>query len=156
MVVLVATVLGVVSGHTQLYAVNKLGGALTKGEYIIPSNMGNAPVTVQTIKTDALRCRSSSMSTSGVDILTITGGTNVTFQYRHADTPSVKNIDVMSKSHIGPCTVYMALASSKGEGDAWFKVFEESYDTKVKKWCTNKVIDNNGKLIFRIPDDIPK
>ncbi|KAJ2236465.1 hypothetical protein H4R99_000809 [Coemansia sp. RSA 1722] len=143
-----------VFGHTQLYAVNQSGKTLTKSKYMIKSNMGNAPVTVPKINTDSLKCRSSSMSTSGVDILTVRGGTNVTFQYKHEDTKSVTNIPVMSASHFGPCTVFMALASTKGESDSWFKIFEEGWNKSDKEWCTRKVIKNDGKLEFQIPNDI--
>ncbi|KAJ1805014.1 hypothetical protein LPJ56_006610 [Coemansia sp. RSA 2599] len=153
-VVLATTIASVVHGHTQLYAVNESGKALTKGKYIIKSNMGNGPVTVEKIDTDALKCRSSSMSTDGVDTLTVAGGRNVTFQYQHEDTKSVKNISVMSASHFGPCTVFMAPVSSKGESDSWFKIFEEGWDKKEKEWCTRKVIKNDGKLEFQIPNDI--
>ncbi|KAJ2179196.1 hypothetical protein GGF45_002518, partial [Coemansia sp. RSA 551] len=49
----------------------------------------------------------------------------------------------------------MAPLESNGEGDVWFKVYEEGWNKNTKKWCTNKVIDNNGKLDITIPKGIP-
>ncbi|KAJ1756198.1 hypothetical protein LPJ54_006828, partial [Coemansia sp. RSA 1824] len=62
--------------------------------------------------------------------------------------------EVIPVSHTGPCIVYMATAESKGEGNAWFKIFEEGYDSSSKKWCTDKLIANKGKLDITIPGDI--
>ncbi|KAJ1854625.1 hypothetical protein GGH12_004162 [Coemansia sp. RSA 1822] len=61
----------------------------------------------------------------------------------------------MSASHQGPCLGYMAPLESNGEGDVWFKIYEEGWNKETKKWCTNKVIDNDGKLDITIPKDIP-
>ncbi|KAJ1805037.1 hypothetical protein LPJ56_006606, partial [Coemansia sp. RSA 2599] len=126
------------NAHTQLFAVEGPDGSFDEGKYIIPSNMGNAPVVGDAILTDSLRCRSASMSTSGIDSLNVTAGDSVTFRYRHKDTKKYTNTLVMSRSHTGPCTVYMAPVESKGEGKTWFKVFYEAYDEENKNWCTTK------------------
>ncbi|KAJ2695055.1 hypothetical protein GGH99_000360 [Coemansia sp. RSA 1285] len=61
----------------------------------------------------------------------------------------------MSRSHVGPCMVYMAPLSSQGEGNVWFKVFEQGWDTEAKQWCTVMVIDNDGFFDVTIPAEIP-
>lgn len=61
-------------------------------------------------------------------------------------------------SHKGPCAVYMksvtSASESSGEGDGWFKIWEEGYDTRARKWCSDKVIDNDGVMNIKIPDDL--
>ncbi|KAJ2087061.1 hypothetical protein IW138_005218 [Coemansia sp. RSA 986] len=61
----------------------------------------------------------------------------------------------MNRSHAGPCMVYMAPLSSQGDGDVWFKIFEEGYDVDEKKYCTIQVIDNHGRMDVTIPKEIP-
>lgn len=41
-----------------------------------------------------------------------------------------------------------------GVGDGWFKVFEEDYDSAAGKWCTEKLIPNDGHLSVNIPNDL--
>ncbi|KAJ2698279.1 hypothetical protein FB645_005685 [Coemansia sp. IMI 203386] len=143
------------NAHTQLYGIEGPDGSFEQGKYIIPSSMGNAPVVGDAILTDSLRCRSASMSTTGIDALDVTAGNDVTFRYYHKATSQYNNSPVMSRSHMGPCTAYMAPVSSKGDGKSWFKVFYEGYDADEKKWCTTKVIDNDGDFVFTVPKNIP-
>lgn len=61
--------------------------------------------------------------------------------------------------HMGPCAVYMkkvdsAIASNNAAGHGWFKIYDESYDEAAGKWCTTKMLENNGLLSVKIPDDI--
>ncbi|KAJ2671493.1 hypothetical protein GGI25_005482 [Coemansia spiralis] len=72
--------------------------------------------------------------------------------YSHYNSVTVS---VMSRSHIGPCMIYMAPLESNGDGNAWFKIYESGWDTTNKKWCTTKVIDNNGLFNATIPTNIP-
>jgi len=65
----------------------------------------------------------------------------------------------MNPQHEGPCAVYMkkvdsAAASNNAAGDGWFKIWDEAYDQAAGKWCTNKMIDNNGHLAVTVPSDI--
>lgn len=41
-----------------------------------------------------------------------------------------------------------------GNGDSWFKIWDEGYDATNSKWCTEKLIDNNGLLSVKIPPDL--
>ncbi|KAJ2769779.1 hypothetical protein IWQ56_002419 [Coemansia nantahalensis] len=61
--------------------------------------------------------------------------------------------DVISASHTGPVIVYMAPADSNGEGDVWFKIYEDGW-SKDGGWATDKLIKNNGEVSFKIPSDI--
>lgn len=43
-----------------------------------------------------------------------------------------------------------------GNGDSWFKIWDEGYDTTTSKWCTEKrIVDTNGLLSVKIPGGLP-
>lgn len=46
------------------------------------------------------------------------------------------------------------LANNTAAGQGWFKIFYEAYDTTTEKWCTEKLIANNGLLSVTIPADL--
>ena len=65
----------------------------------------------------------------------------------------------IASSHKGPCQIYAkkvdsALTNNTAAGDGWFKLWEEYYDESVNKWCTEKLIDNNGLLPVTLPEDL--
>lgn len=39
-------------------------------------------------------------------------------------------------------------------GDGWFNIYKDDYDQNAKKWCTEKLITNNGLLSVKIPGDL--
>lgn len=39
-------------------------------------------------------------------------------------------------------------------GDGWFKIYESTFDEDAGQWCTEKLIENNGHLSVKIPEDI--
>lgn len=47
-----------------------------------------------------------------------------------------------------------AAANKTAGGDGWFKIMEDGYDEKAKKWCTEKLIPNNGHLAAKVPGDL--
>ncbi|GES56841.1 endoglucanase [Aspergillus terreus] len=81
----------------------------------------------------------------------------LTFEFReYPDAAQPGAIDI---SHKGPCAVYMkkvddATADDNAAGDGWFKIWQEDYDSAAGKWCTEKLIDNDGFLSVRVPEDI--
>ena len=85
-------------------------------------------------------------------------GASITFWWRAwADYAQPGSID---SSHMGPCAVYLKqtanMSSESGEGDGWFKIWEEDYDESVGKWCTDKLIDNEGFLTVSLPSGLPR
>lgn len=38
-----------------------------------------------------------------------------------------------------------------GHGDGWFKLFDDGYDAGSDKWCSDKLIDNNGYFSVVLP-----
>lgn len=81
----------------------------------------------------------------------------LTFEFREwTDGSQPGSLD---PSHKGPCAVYMkhvddASADDNAAGEGWFKIWELGYDESAGKWCTEKLIENNGLLSARIPDGL--
>lgn len=83
-------------------------------------------------------------------------GSKITFEYRvWPDGSKPGAIDI---SHKGPCAVYMKKVDSAikdtATGAGWFNIYKDNYDAAARKWCTEKLIDNNGHLTVTIPGDI--
>ena len=80
-------------------------------------------------------------------------GSKLTFEWR--TWPDAEQPGSIDPNHKGPCTVYMKkvddATTDKAAGDGWFKIFEEDYDNAAGKWCTEKLIPNNGHLSVIIP-----
>ena len=84
-------------------------------------------------------------------------GSALTFEWR--DWPDASQPGSIDISHKGPCAVYMkkvtdSSASNNAAGDGWFKIMEDGYDTSAGKWCTEKLIPDNGHLAATIPKDL--
>lgn len=47
------------------------------------------------------------------------------------------------------------MATSTAAGSGWVKIWDEGYDSTTGKWCTEKLIDNQGLLSIRIPTNVP-
>ncbi|KAJ1795513.1 hypothetical protein LPJ59_004300, partial [Coemansia sp. RSA 2399] len=61
---------------------------------------------------------------------------------------------IIDASHLGPCLVYVAPLENNGQGDVWFKIFEEGYNSTTKLWCVDKIRANHGMLDITLPSDI--
>jgi hypothetical protein len=92
--------------------------------------------------------------TKGVSrVQPVRDGALLTFEFREwADDASKGAID---RGHYGPCAVYLKKVSSavddEAAGDGWFKLFDHGYDASTKRWCTDEIIDNNGRLSVNLP-----
>ena len=90
-------------------------------------------------------------------VCSASASSTITFEYRSwPDGSQPGSIDI---SHKGPCAVYMkkvdsAMADNNAVGPGWFKIFAEDYDAGAGKWCTEKVLANNGYLSVKLPSDI--
>jgi len=90
-------------------------------------------------------------------IATANAGSTLAFEWRTwPDGSKAGSIDPV---HKGPCAVYMkkvdnSAASNNAAGDGWFKIMEDGYDSTAGKWCTEKLIPNDGHLAATIPKDL--
>ncbi|KAL1597897.1 hypothetical protein SLS60_008385 [Paraconiothyrium brasiliense] len=92
--------------------------------------------------------------TKGVNFVnSVNDGSTLTFEMRSwPDDPSKESLD---RGHYGPCAVYLKKVSSaiedKGAGEGWFKLMDDGYHADTDKWCTDRLIDNNGRLSVELP-----
>ena len=89
-------------------------------------------------------------------VCSITSGDTITFEFR--EWPNLENPGSIDPSHKGPCAVYMKKTddptTDQGYGDGWFKIWEQGYDSKRRKWCTEDLITNNGFMSVQMPSDL--
>ncbi|KAI9141183.1 glycosyl hydrolase family 61-domain-containing protein [Paraphysoderma sedebokerense] len=76
-------------------------------------------------------------------------GDTVTFQFYH-NGPSASD-DIIDKSHLAPCSVYLSNADASGNPTGWFKIFQKGYNSGSKQWCSDELIAARGKLPVQIP-----
>ncbi|OAG09726.1 uncharacterized protein CC84DRAFT_1202378 [Paraphaeosphaeria sporulosa] len=92
--------------------------------------------------------------TKGVNFVSpVKDGSTLTFEMRSwPDNPSKESLD---RGHYGPCAVYLKKVTSaiddKGAGDGWFKLMDDGYHADTDKWCTDRLIDNKGRLSVELP-----
>ncbi|CCU74678.1 CELP0027 Effector like protein [Blumeria hordei DH14] len=83
-------------------------------------------------------------------------GSTLGFEYH--TYPDRSQEGSIEPSHKGPCAVYMkavpSASEASGEGEGWFKVWEQGYDSSSKKWCSDNIIDNNGIMNVQLPSDL--
>lgn len=90
-------------------------------------------------------------------VASVNAGDTLAFEWR--DWPDASQPGSIDPSHKGPCAVYMkkvdnSAASNNAAGDGWFKIMGDGYDSPVGKWCTEKLIPNDGHLAATIPNDL--
>lgn len=82
-------------------------------------------------------------------------GSVLTFAFR--ETPDFSSPGALDPSHKGPCAVYMkrlVTPMARADGDSWFKIWDEGYDTADNMWCTKKLMGNNGLLSVKLPSSL--
>ncbi|KAF3035834.1 hypothetical protein E8E12_006932 [Didymella heteroderae] len=115
-------------------------------------NPGTVGSPIGSLNSDDMACNVG--GTKGVSrVQPVPDGALITFEIRSsANDPSKHRL---SRSHHGPCAVYLKKVASavedKAVGDGWFKLFDHGYDASTKRWCTDDIIDNNGLLSVRLP-----
>ncbi|KXX82068.1 putative endo-beta-1,4-glucanase D [Madurella mycetomatis] len=84
-------------------------------------------------------------------------GDKLTFEFRAwADASQPGVID---SSHLGSAAIYLKpvsnMTTSSAAGPNWFKIYAEGYDENMRKWATEKLIDNHGLLSINLPVGLP-
>ena len=121
------------------------------------NNIQQATFPISSITSDDMACGVNG-ETGVARVCPVTAGSTFTLEYREVpDNAAVGSLDI---SHKGTCAVYMksvtsAMASNNAGGDGWFKIFWEDYDTTAGKWCTEKIMANQGHLSVTIPSELP-
>ncbi|KAL5118791.1 hypothetical protein ACEQ8H_003294 [Pleosporales sp. CAS-2024a] len=111
-----------------------------------PSN-GNSPIL--DVTSPAMNCNGGKAT---ADFISVAAGSEITLQWHHNDpaTTSGDQDEPIAKSHMGPVMVYMAKASTNGEGAVWTKIFEDGLNNG--KWAIQKFIDNKGQITVKLPN----
>lgn len=84
----------------------------------------------------------------------VAAGSEISFVWR--TWPDGSKPGSLDPGHQGPCAVYMKAVTdatkSPGYGAGWFKIWEDGY--RDGKFCAQRIIDNNGRMTVRIPNDL--
>ncbi|KAG8807065.1 hypothetical protein FRC17_004665 [Serendipita sp. 399] len=92
-------------------------------------------------------------------IIPVPAGATVTAEFHHTLTSGPSDPeDPIAKGHNGPIMVYLAKVDSALQtsvtGLKWFKIYEDGL-TSDGRWAVERLIDNKGKVNFKIPTCIP-
>ncbi|KAL7961765.1 glycoside hydrolase family 61 protein [Trichoderma compactum] len=84
-------------------------------------------------------------------------GSLLTFEFRlWPDGQAPGSID---PGHLGPCAVYVKkvndMFTESAAGGGWFKIWEDGYNPVTKKWCVDRLVENNGLLSVNLPQGLP-
>ncbi|KAL2840659.1 glycosyl hydrolase family 61-domain-containing protein [Aspergillus pseudoustus] len=146
-----------VAGHTMMSTLYVDGENQGDGACIrMHRDPEHATFPIEPLANDAMACGYDGEIASS-RICPASQGSTLTFEFReYADGSKPGSID---ESHKGPCAVYMkrvlhADADNNAAGPGWFKIWELDYDSSDSKWCTEKLIDNNGFLSVVVPTGI--
>ncbi|KAJ2120137.1 hypothetical protein IW147_005329 [Coemansia sp. RSA 720] len=138
-----------VLGHTYMTNLSIDGEKLSVGKCIVkPWSNENFPELDAT--KDTMRCRSASTALNEGEFCTVAAGSTMSVHMHESGPDDI----AISDSHRGPVLAYMARADSNGEGDVWFKIFEDGLDSSSKVWAVETFIKNKGKIDLVIPADI--
>ncbi|EEB92275.1 hypothetical protein MPER_09241 [Moniliophthora perniciosa FA553] len=93
-------------------------------------------------------------------VIQVPAGAEVTAEWHHTlDGATGAADDVIDASHKGPIITYLAKVNDATSLDVtglqWFKIYEDGYDASSGTWAVDKLIANQGKVSFKIPDCIP-
>lgn len=77
--------------------------------------------------------------------VSVKGGDTVTFEWFHDN----RRDDIISLSHKGPVTVWIAPRSSEGNGAVWTKIAEDGFSNG--QWAVERLIANKGKYDVKLP-----
>ncbi|KAG8804981.1 hypothetical protein FRC17_005791, partial [Serendipita sp. 399] len=88
-------------------------------------------------------------------IIPVPAGATVTAEFHHTLTSGPSDPeDPIAKGHNGPIMVYLAKVDSALQtsvtGLKWFKIYEDGL-TSDGRWAVERLIDNKGKVNFKVP-----
>lgn len=107
---------------------------------------------VPNMNSPLMRCRNAEMNMCKTKTCAVKAGEPFSVEWHHYNL--TKSDNIISVSHHGPCTIYLAPLSSMPKGDVWFKIYEKGFNKDNGLWCTDEVRNAHGVLSFTIPKDI--
>ncbi|QRV94311.1 glycoside hydrolase family 61 protein [Ceratobasidium sp. AG-Ba] len=132
-----------VSAHTTVYGVWINGVFQGDGRYqYIRSPPNNNPV--KDLSSSAMACNVNNNPVG--KYLSVKSGDTLTFEWYHDS----RNDDIIASSHKGPVQVYIAPASSNGQGNVWVKIY--SNKGSGSNWAVTQLIGTHGQHSVKIPN----
>ncbi|RDB23534.1 Endo-beta-1,4-glucanase D [Hypsizygus marmoreus] len=137
-----ASFLATAVAHTTIWGVwvNGVFQGDGRNQYI-RSPPNNNPV--KDLKSSAMACNVNNRVVPKT--VSVKSGDKLTFEWYH----STRNDDIIAASHHGPVLVYIAPASSNGQGAVWTKIFQDSY---TSSWGVDRLIASHGQHSVVIPN----
>ncbi|KAH9480584.1 putative endo-beta-1,4-glucanase D [Psilocybe cubensis] len=91
-------------------------------------------------------------------VIKVAAGSQVSAQFHYTLTSKTgDHSDPIDPSHNGPVLAYLAQVPSATQSDVtglkWFKIYHDGLDSNG--WAVERLIKNQGKVTFTIPDCIP-
>ncbi|KAL0953275.1 hypothetical protein HGRIS_004525 [Hohenbuehelia grisea] len=138
-----ASFVAAASAHATVYGVWVNGAFQGDGRNrYIRSPPNNNPV--KDLKSSATACNVNNNPVS--NYVSVKNGDKLTFEWYHDS----RNDDIIALSHKGPVQVYIAPASSNGNGAVWTKIFSDS--AQGTTWAVDKLISARGQHSVIVPD----
>ncbi|KAI9141185.1 glycoside hydrolase [Paraphysoderma sedebokerense] len=135
-----------VNGHVYLHSFMSKGQeSSTCIRQLPPDSVKNAPI--KNVEGKEMMCNLGTSPAKSV--CDVSAGDSVTFQFFH-NGPTAYD-DIIDRSHLAPCAVYLSKADASGNPTGWFKIFEKGYNSNTKQWCSDELIAARGKLPVTIP-----
>lgn len=149
-------VLRVVLAHTRFTTLHI--NSVSQGDFTCIRSDRNIGTTTNYI--NSLTSADAVCGVDGLSSVPVTcdanAGDKISLEHRQVvDAPSAGAIDA---SHLGSTAVYMKRLSSvsdSGLGDGWFKISWIGYNTPTKRWGTEEMMANNGKVDATVSSDLP-
>ncbi|KAF5373265.1 hypothetical protein D9615_007473 [Tricholomella constricta] len=141
-IVVLASFIAAATAHATVYGawINGVFQGDGRNTYI-RSPPNNNPV--KDLKSSAMACNVNNRVVPKT--LSVKSGDKFTFEWYH----SSRNDDIIASSHKGPVQVYIAPASSNGQGAVWTKLFHDSYSGN---WGVDRLISSRGQHSVIIPN----
>ncbi|KAJ2000077.1 hypothetical protein H4R26_004781 [Coemansia thaxteri] len=121
------------------------------GKYI-QKYLGYKLFPVNDVTTKNMRCRNAEGIDPKAATFPVKAGTEFSVVWHHYNNSITDNM--VSPSHRGPCTIYMAQQKPNPDDNQWFKIYELGFDKTANLWCSDILRNAHGRLNFTLPMDI--
>jgi len=120
-----------------------------QGQHFAVQSPSNANNPIYDVSSSSMTCNGG---TAVSDFVEVAAGSSIGLQWHHNDpmTESGDNDEPIAESHHGPVMVYIAEASTNGEGAVWTKIFEDGLSGGV--WGIDTFRANKGLITIDLPD----
>jgi cellulase len=92
-------------------------------------------------------------------VINVPAGADLTAEWHHdLNGATGGGSDPVDPSHKGPILAYLAKVNDATQADVtglkWFKIYQDGLNTATGKWAVDKLVDNKGKVSFKLPSCI--